>query len=451
MPRGFLVKRSKKACMVSYRSRSSDEEQDDIVLDRVPSAFSQQFSPYKPFHSPDSGYGQSPVTVSNVEYDGGAFAFEAESVRSVPSPTLSTRSLPSPVSSSHSPVPIVPSLMMSAVSAPPTPKHQTTGSHSLKRPFTDSAVKPSQKVKKTKYKAARKLNFNEHNSSPVNGTIIMADEDVKDNADQDTKDIKISSNPGDIVCQLCKGCFNDPLSLAQHKCSRIVHVEYRCPECEKVFNCPANLASHRRWHKPRPQNMLRQTNSSPRILPAAIKTNSKLAQLDANIGLRKTTSPLSDTTSLSDRSTPSPRSGDGVEEHTYDCNMCGKKFRRQGYLRKHMQQHGESVNHPCQYCGRIFDSLTSREKHLLTHLSPPHEVVCKICGGVFLDKNSLEQHVKMHETRDIYHCKYCISSFPSPAGLTHHLNKCHTVDNRNVLLLHVPRMTQELERSMIST
>lgn len=39
---------------------------------------------------------------------------------------------------------------------------------------------------------------------------------------------------GDCVCQLCKVRYDDVFKLAQHRCPRIAHEEYNCPECEKV-------------------------------------------------------------------------------------------------------------------------------------------------------------------------------------------------------------------------
>ncbi|XP_018573515.1 insulinoma-associated protein 1a-like [Anoplophora glabripennis] len=160
-----------------------------------------------------------------------------------------------------------------------------------------------------KSKATRKLNFDEDNSSPVSGTIIRelrpdenlvirkGDIDPAFNVVEITDEAraelaKIENVIGDYVCRLCKELYEDAFGLAQHRCSRIVHVEYRCPECDKVFNCPANLASHRRWHKPRPSKENKQEEVAE---------------------------------------------GELCEQ--FPCGDCGKRFRRIAYLRKHQAVH----------------------------------------------------------------------------------------------------------------
>ncbi|XP_059053347.1 zinc finger protein 652-like [Achroia grisella] len=166
-----------------------------------------------------------------------------------------------------------------------------------------------------KSKAVRRLMFDEDKTSPVSGTIIRdleedetlvvrkGDIDPAFNVVEVTDEAKaliasIENRLGRYICRLCRRLYSDAFALAQHRCSRIVHIEYRCPECDKVFNCPANLASHRRWHKPR--------------VPGATKR----------------------------REAPSTDPG------RFPCQQCGKLFRRQAYLRKHLLAHEQPENEP---------------------------------------------------------------------------------------------------------
>ncbi|XP_037816017.1 B-cell lymphoma 6 protein homolog [Lucilia sericata] len=177
-------------------------------------------------------------------------------------------------------------------------------------------------------KATRKLKFDEETSSPVSGTIIRPLEDITDgsmqysNGDIDpkyniveiTEETKaelaaIKNVIGDYVCKLCRIKFDDAFGLAQHRCACIVLLEYRCPECGKQFNCPANLASHRRWHKPRKDGTV-----------ATIGSGSTQSNKKENKEQKS-----------------SKKSEDS--ETIYNCQDCGKKFKRQAYLKKHQLTH----------------------------------------------------------------------------------------------------------------
>lgn len=160
---------------------------------------------------------------------------------------------------------------------------------------------------------------NEDYTSPVSGTIIRklrddeelvirkGDIDPAFNVVEITEEAKraiarIDNQIGPYLCQLCRTLYDDAFQLAQHRCSRIVHIEYKCSECEKVFNCPANLASHKRWHKPRP------------IIA------SKKAKVDSP--------------SVPGENLPKAAHN---ETHRHLCKFCGKFFRKDSYLRKHHQ------------------------------------------------------------------------------------------------------------------
>uniref|UniRef100_A0A672GPC2 INSM transcriptional repressor 2 n=1 Tax=Salarias fasciatus TaxID=181472 RepID=A0A672GPC2_SALFA len=242
-----------------------------------------------------------------------------------------------------------------------------------------------------------RLNGSRHGKQPAGG----ATKKVKVNRKLNFED-EVTTSP--FICQLCKEEYPDPFSLAQHKCSRIVRVEYRCPECDKVFSCPANLASHRRWHKPRPVSHQARAADSP---PSGLLRLSDEPQLQQ---------PLPPVQSL-------------PEEELYECRYCGKKFRRQAYLKKHLAAHEMSARaSPPPYVQTREPGGGQSQQVFLCHL----------CGARFPSVEIRDKHrPDVFHQQQIFTCKHCPSTFFSSPGLTRHINKSHPTENRQVMLLQM--------------
>ncbi|XP_029281290.1 insulinoma-associated protein 1a [Cottoperca gobio] len=442
MPRGFLVKRNKKPNPVSYRVRSDEEDAEPSAADAPPLPPPSSCVPlaYFPVRTqtptPTCGAAATapeqvarPVQFGNPEAVYQALYSPTRPVSQDHDRSYERRfNLGSPVSAASFPttasLPALDHLFSpvdlkigssnssrTGTSATSTATLPTAGT---KRPSSDTERKGKPTSKKTK--AIRKLHFEDDvTTSPVLGLKIKEPVDYKPPRPQGPGGDNIPL--GEFVCQLCREAYADPLGLAQHKCSRIVRVEYRCPECDKVFSCPANLASHRRWHKPKPQ-------SGP---PAVQHLESDKAAASGK------TAP-DEAKDSSDRDTPSPGpSESGSEEGLYDCNHCGKKFKRQAYLRKHLaSQHGspkpaEDEDTPACEPSAAPLNLSSSSCHM-----------CPVCGENFSNRGSQERHIRLLHSSQVYPCKYCPAVFYSSPGLTRHINKCHPSENRQVILLQMP-------------
>lgn len=351
-----------------------------------------------------------------------------------------------------------------------------------KRSFLDSDhPKPGTKQSK-KPKPTRRLNFeDEVTTSPVLGLRIK-----KECPELRRPREKPSAPLGEFICQLCKEEYPDPFSLAQHKCSRIVRVEYRCPECDKVFSCPANLASHRRWHKPRPPSNPGAEASRSQALKEARalalqeeRSEGKENELQhrgpldssarVQLLLRPDWNPNPDlqqhraadspppgllllNPDEQQRQQPVPFLRSLPEEEVYECRYCGKKFRRQAYLKKHLAAHEMTARaspHPppysqsqvflCHLCGARFPSVEIRDKHRLWHAMRDELLVG---GGAARGRADVfhahgEEGGGEPQHQQIYTCKYCPSTFFSSPGLTRHINKSHPTENRQVMLLQM--------------
>ncbi|XP_066518446.1 insulinoma-associated protein 1-like [Hoplias malabaricus] len=364
MPKGFLVKRLKRTGPASYRVRDEENPNQDLQC-KTPALPSgpQRFVQRTPARCCNGGlpeYSFLAPSLSPTRPDSEGYTSQPEPF---PEPLLGGFAINgSPVSPSLPETTGEPAEPAVAAKKRAAPSNNQVGSKKQRKPSGSSS---NQKKATTR---------DDLTTSPVLGLRIKEEDPSSSYSFSSNTNSSSNFIPlGEFVCQLCKERYPDPLSLAHHKCSRIVRVEYRCDECDKAFSCPANLASHRRWHKPKGSG---SGDTESRLSPQ-----------------------------------PQQSSTSQEDDAPFGCHRCFKRFRRQAYLRKHLALH-------------------DRKASPTTEPRPPAPV-----HSPELSAFSVNPTEDASATKAVYPCRFCGENLFSSPALTRHINQLHPTESRHIILL----------------
>lgn len=234
------------------------------------------------------------------------------------------------------------------------------------------------------------LELNEHKKThAIEGlTCLACDKQFKKKTElvSHLKGHKKVSNPQNLVCGDCGKVFGRPYHLKRHVMShrRATKGEcYSCPDCQKKFAFPEDLNKHLEIH------VKENSGTCPKC---KTKFNSP-EELEAHMA-----------------------------EHnkSYSCNTCGKKFKVEYALKKHVQRH-QDEQYYCSLCRRHFTKMSRYKRHILVHKR--RECRCPHCDSVFLQVNALKYHLRTHTEERPHQCPCCIESFEEKRDLDHHCLK----------------------------
>ncbi|KAK7925421.1 hypothetical protein WMY93_007731 [Mugilogobius chulae] len=116
------------------------------------------------------------------------------------------------------------------------------------------------------------------------------------------------------------------------------------------------------------------------------------------------------------------------KERGYGCGICNRRFALKATYNAHLVIHREQLPdpavqkyiHPCEVCGRIFNSYGNLERHKIIHTGVKSHC-CDKCGKSFARKDMLKEHLRVHDDIRDYLCAECGKGMKTKHALRHHM------------------------------
>uniref|UniRef100_A0AAY4AH71 PR/SET domain 15 n=1 Tax=Denticeps clupeoides TaxID=299321 RepID=A0AAY4AH71_9TELE len=113
-----------------------------------------------------------------------------------------------------------------------------------------------------------------------------------------------------------------------------------------------------------------------------------------------------------------------VQRYIHPCEMCGRIFNSIGNLERHKIIHTGVKSHSCNQCGKSFARKDMLKEHLRVH-DNIRDFLCAECGKGMKTKHALRHHMKLHKGIKEYECKECNRKFAQKVNMLKHYKR-HT-------------------------
>lgn len=203
---------------------------------------------------------------------------------------------------------------------------------------------------------------------------------------------------GKFSCKTCGRRFDSRLKRTKHQFTHTAGASsaLECIECRRTFSSRLTLAEHQAWHENR---MLYSCSTCGR-------------QFRQNTGLWR---------HLRTHNPSAPR-------RRHLCPRCGRDFARRDYLREHLASHEEAQQHRrrfvCDICKRAFLQSSDLNRHRGTHAGE-RRFECGVCKRPFLNASSRKRHEKEHDPAHRVACPECGATFKRGCQMREHVVRQH--------------------------
>ena len=228
-------------------------------------------------------------------------------------------------------------------------------------------------------------------------------------------------------CQVCHKGFSQKSYLKDHMWSHTQKGPFDCSECHKSFRRRRALEDH----------LLSHRGEKPYKCQVCGKTYRQEYDLKRHRFLHTGERPFQCTKCdeafirkdfLRQHYITVHDGGTADDLAKYQCDICGKVYRKEYSVRMHRMAHTGERPHECNICGMKFIRKDAMERHSLRHaVDRERTFKCSICDKSFFSKSNLKNHQLTHSIgqRRQYECELCGKTLSALKYLNKHMTACH--------------------------